>query len=59
LNTPCRLPARTGMTEDTGPKRRNKFARHEKPLKSQAKCPGNRPLKILYGKAATWKHGHF
>ena len=25
--------------EETGPKRRNKFARHERPLKSQAKRP--------------------
>jgi hypothetical protein len=47
---PGRLPARTGMTEDTGPKRRNKFARHERLLKSQAKHPGNRPDKVLLWK---------
>jgi hypothetical protein len=47
---PGRLPARTGMTEDTGPKRRNKFARHERLLKSQAKHPGNRPDKIMLRK---------
>jgi hypothetical protein len=36
--------------EETGPKRRNKFARHERPLKSQAKRPGNRPGKKHYEK---------
>jgi hypothetical protein len=45
LSQPAPLPLTTGSTifcvkvVENGPKRRDKLARHEKPLKSQAKHP--------------------
>ena len=54
-------PSTTGSTMfcvkvvENGPKRRNKLARHGRPLKSQAKRPGKQPPKKQYGKTATHK----